>query len=103
MVLKFKSKLILKFMLKGSKAIKIMKIIKKRKGLTQVKIIFVAYKQTRKEMTKKKSTLKYFVSGCVVRSEHHNDIFNGKSIEKEHLTPSSLNHLPKRLFLFGIQ
>ena len=87
MVLKFKSKLILKFMLKGSKAIKIMKIIKKRKGLTQVKIISVAYKQTRKEMTKKKSTLKYFVSGCVVRSEHHNDIFNGKSIEKEHLTP----------------
>ena len=34
-------------MLKGSKTIKIMKMSKKKKGLTQVKTIFLAYKQTR--------------------------------------------------------
>ena len=27
---------------------------------------------------------------------------NAKSIGKEHLTPSSLSHLPKRLFLLGV-
>ena len=52
-------------------------------------------------MTTRKSTLKNFVSGCVVRSERHNDILNGNSIGKEHLPPSSLSHLPKRLFFFG--
>ena len=45
-VLKFKPKLNLKFMLKGSKTIKI-KGSKKRRGLTEVKTIFFAYKQTR--------------------------------------------------------
>ena len=39
-------KLNLKFMLKGSKTIKIIKS-KNRRGLTQVKAIFFAYKQTR--------------------------------------------------------
>ena len=32
-----------------------------------------------------KFTLKNIVSGCAVRSEHHIDILNAKSIEKEHL------------------
>ena len=50
-----------------------------------------------------KSTLKNLVSGCVVRFEHHIDILNAKSFEKEHLTPSSLSRLSKRLLLFGIQ
>ena len=39
MVLKFKLKLDLKFMLKGSKAPKIMKGCKNRRGFTQVKAI----------------------------------------------------------------
>ena len=39
MVLKFKPKLNLKFMLKGSKTIKVMKGNKNRKGLTQVTAI----------------------------------------------------------------
>ena len=39
MVLKFKPKLYSKFMLKGSKAIKIIKGSKNRRGLTQVKAI----------------------------------------------------------------
>ena len=44
MVLKFKSKLNSKFMLKGSKAIKLMKNkTKNRRGLTQVKAVFFAY------------------------------------------------------------
>ena len=47
MVLKFKSKFNSKFMLKGSKTIKITKGNKNRRGLTQVKAIFFAYKQTR--------------------------------------------------------
>ena len=42
MLLKFKSKLNSKFMLKGSKIIKIMKRNKNRRGLTQVKAIFFA-------------------------------------------------------------
>ena len=48
-VLKFKPKLDLKFMLKGSKTIKIMKRSKNRRGLTQVKLykFLIAYKQTR--------------------------------------------------------
>ena len=46
-VLKFKSKLNLKFMLKGIKTIRIMKRSKNRRRLTQVKAIFFAYKQTR--------------------------------------------------------
>ena len=41
MVLKFKPKLNLKIMLKGSKTIKIMKVSKNRRGLTQVKAIFL--------------------------------------------------------------
>ena len=36
-------------------------------------------------MTKRKSTLKNIFSVCVVRSEHHIDILNAKSIGKEHL------------------
>ena len=44
--IKVKLKLNLKFMLKGSKTIKIIKS-KNRRGLTQVKAIFFAYKQTR--------------------------------------------------------
>ena len=48
MVLKFKSKLNSKFMLKDSKAIKLMKNkTKNRRGLTQVKAVFFAYTQTR--------------------------------------------------------
>ena len=49
MVLKFKSKFNSKFMLKGSKTIKITKGNKNRRGLTQVKAIWtiIAYKQTR--------------------------------------------------------
>ena len=39
MVLKFKPKLDLKLMLRGSKTIKIMKGSKNRRGLTQVKAI----------------------------------------------------------------
>ena len=47
-VLKFKSKLNSKFMLKGSKAIKLMKNkTKNGRGLTQVKAVFFAYTQTR--------------------------------------------------------
>ena len=41
MVLKLKPKLNLKIMLKGSKTIKIMKGTKNRRGLTQVKAIFL--------------------------------------------------------------
>ena len=44
---KFKSKLNSKFVLKGSKTIKIMKMSKNSRELTQVKAIFFAYKQTR--------------------------------------------------------
>ena len=47
MELKSKSKLNSKFILKGSKAIKIMKRSKNGSGLTQVKAIFFAWKQTR--------------------------------------------------------
>ena len=49
-------------------------------------------------MTTRKSTLKNIVSGCVVRCEHHIDILNVdiKSIGIEHLTASSLSHLPKK-------
>ena len=47
MVLKFKSKFNSKFMLKGSKTIKITKGSKNRRGLTQVKAIFFVSKQTR--------------------------------------------------------
>ena len=46
MVLKFKPKLNSKFMLKGSKTIKIMKRSKSNTGLTQVEAIFFANKQT---------------------------------------------------------
>ena len=45
MVLKFKSKLHLKFMLKSKT--KMMKRSKNRRGLTQVKAISFVYKQTR--------------------------------------------------------
>ena len=45
MLLKFKSNLNSKFMLKGSKTIKIMKKSKSRRGLTQIKVIFFAYKK----------------------------------------------------------
>ena len=47
MILKFKPKLNLKFMLKGSKTIKIMKRSKNRRGLTQVRAIFFTNKQAR--------------------------------------------------------
>ena len=46
-LLKFKSKLNSKFMVKRSRTIKIMKRSKNRRGSTQVKAIFFAYKQTR--------------------------------------------------------
>ena len=46
MVLRYKSKLKSKLILKGSKTIKMMKRSKNRGGLTQVKAIFFAYKQT---------------------------------------------------------
>ena len=46
-------------------------------------------------MTTRKSTLKNIVSGCAVRSEHHIDILNAKSIGKEYLTSSSPSHLSK--------
>ena len=94
MVLKFKSKLNSKFMLKRVKTIKIMKRSNNRRGLKQVKVIFFACKQTTR-----KSTLKYIVSDCTVRSEHHIDILNAKSIGKEHSTSSSLSHLSKSFFL----
>ena len=41
MVLKFKPKLNLKIMLRESKTIKIMKVSKNRRGLTQVKAVFL--------------------------------------------------------------
>ena len=47
MVFKLKSKLNSKFILKGSKTIKIMKMSKNRRGLTQVKVIIFAYKKAR--------------------------------------------------------
>ena len=47
MVLKFKPKSDLKFILKRSKTVKIMKGCKNRRGLTQVKVMFFAYKETR--------------------------------------------------------
>ena len=46
-LLKFKSKLNSKFMVKRSKTIKIMKRSKNGRGSTQLKAIFLAYKQTR--------------------------------------------------------
>ena len=54
-------------------------------------------------MTARKFTLKNIFSGCVVYSKHHIEILNAKSIGKEQLMPSSLSHLSKSLFLFGIQ
>ena len=47
MVIKFKPRLNLKSMLKGSKTIKTMKGSKNRRRLTQVKAIYFAYNQTR--------------------------------------------------------
>ena len=101
MLLKFKSNLNSKFMLKGSKTIKIMKKSKSRRGLTQIKVIFFAYKNIYIYQYTVTTRLKGIVSGCVVRSEHHADILIAKSIGKEHLL--KLSHLSKRLFLFGIQ
>ena len=49
-------------------------------------------------MTTRKSTLKNIVSGCAVRSEHHIDILNAKSIGKEYLISSSPSHLSKSFF-----
>ena len=78
-------------MLKGSKTIKIMKGIKNRRVLTQVKAIwllyylFFAYKQTRNTdilWQHGNSSQKYCF--CVVRSEHRIDILNAESIGKEH-------------------
>ena len=40
-------------------------------------------------MTEGNPGKKNIVSDCVVRSEHHVDILNAKSIGKKHLTPSS--------------
>ena len=107
MVLKFKQTLNLKFMLKGSKTIKIMKGSKNRRGLTQAKSIevFFAYKQTKKYrfiMTTRKFTLIYIVSGCVVRSEHRIDILNAKSIGKAHLNVFKEQFIEKTVS-FGIQ
>ena len=85
MVLKFKPKWNLKFMLKGSKTIKIMKGSKNRRGLTQVKAILFCIKTNMKYryiMMTTKSTLKNIVSGFVVRSKHRIDLQNqlGKNI-----------------------
>ena len=87
MVLKFKPKLNSKFMLKGSKTIKIMKSSKSNRGLTQVEAIFFANKQAinNKVLWQRKSTLKKTVSDCAVRSEHRMQ-----------------NQVSKRQFLFRI-
>ena len=90
MLLKFKPELNLKFMLKWSKTIKIIKRSKIRRGLTQVKAIFSANYQTRNIdiLTTRISTLKNIVSGCLVLSEHRIDILNAKSIGEVQLTYS---------------
>ena len=102
MVLELKPELILQIMLKGSKTTKIMKGSKNRRGLAQVKAIFLHI--NKQEMlnliiiTTRKSTIKNIFSGCVVRSEHHIEMLNTKSIGKEYL-----NVLITEPFLFGIQ
>ena len=85
-ILKFKSKLNLKFMFKGSKTMKRMKRSKKRRELIQVKAIFFAYKyKYRYTMKTRKYTLKNIIYGCVVCSEHPIDIMNPKRIRKQNL------------------
>ena len=99
MILKFKSKLNLKFMLKGSKALNIMKRSKNRRGLTQVKAIWVpfAYKETRNidelwqqgnPSCKILCLTVWYVLSIVLNIEILNasyDRSNVKSIGKEHL------------------
>ena len=76
--------------MKESKTIKIMKGSKNRRELTQVKTIYIYIyiflhinKQTKSIyydngtidiLSQRKSTLKNIVSGCVVHSEHQNQI-----------------------------
>ena len=102
MVLKFKSKLNSKFILNGSKTIKIMKGSKNRGGLTQVKVThFLHIKKQEISICydNKKIHAKKCVTGWAVRSEHHIDILNAQSIGKEHLRSSSQSHLSKNFFL----
>ena len=54
-------------------------------------------------MTTRKFTLKYIVSGCVVRSEHCIDILNAKSIGKEHLNVFITERFIEKTVSFGIQ
>ena len=101
-VLKFKSKLNSKFILKRGKTIKIMKRSKNRRGITQVKTLFFTYKQKLSiYYDNKEIHAKNIVSACAVRSEHHIDmiILNAKSIGKEHSASSSLSHLSISFFL----
>ena len=89
MVSKFKPKLNSKFILNGSKTIKIMKGSKNRGGLTQVKAIcFLDIKKQEISIyydSKEIQAIEYsMVSGFGVSSEHRIDILNAKSIGKEH-------------------
>ena len=90
MVLKFKPKLNLKFMLKGSKTVKLTKGSKNSRRLTQLKAMQVFFLHRNKQEIliyygNKEIYAKNIVSHCVVCFEHCNDILNAKSIEKEYL------------------
>ena len=87
-VLKFKLKLNLKFMLKESKTIKIMKGIKNRKRLRKSYISSFLHRNKQQMLVyydNKEIHAKNIVSGCVVRTEHRNDILNPRSNKKKHL------------------
>ena len=102
MVLRFKPNLDLKFMLKGSKRMKIMKGSKNRRGLTQVKAISFSLRTNKQEILMycgdKEYSLKNNVSRCVVCSEHRIGIINARSVGK-----GKIGDLSRRLFLFGIK
>ena len=85
-------------MLKGSK-IKVMKVSKNRRELTQVKAIFLHINKQEILIYHdyKEIHTKNIVSGCVARSKHRIDILTAKSIEKEYLNVSITEP-----FLFGI-
>ena len=77
-----------------------MKRSKNRRGLTQVKAVFLHI--NKQEILiyygNKETNAKNIVSGCVVRSEQRIDILNAKSIGKEYL-----NVIITEPFIFGIQ
>ena len=77
-----------------------MKRSKNRRGLTQVKAVFLHI--NKQEILiyygNKETHAKNIVSGCVVRSEQRIDILNAKSIGKEYL-----NVIITEPFIFGIQ